>query len=196
MAKLKKSGDSVRKGGGAIIVIAVLAVVVILALGAALVYLLLSRGSNNHSVAEAPAAGELESRRVLVTPENVEEILTQEPPQELDADRYIVTMNSTWNFESGASASSNSYVENSPENSFPVYFDIFLNETGETLYQSPILALGTHLEGIKLDKELEDGIYDCVMTYHLVDDDQKTLSTVSVALTLNIGKVSAIPEGN
>ena len=196
MAKMKKSGDSVKKGGGAIIiVIAVLAVIVILGMGGVIAYLLLSRGGGN-TQAEAPSQEESAPRRVLVTPENVDEILSQEPPAESKAERYIVTMNSTWNFPDGKSESTNSYVENSPENSFPVYFDITLNDTGETIYESPILPLGTHLDHIMMDKELENGRYNCVMTYHLVDDDQNTLSTVNVALRLIVGEVSGLGRGN
>jgi hypothetical protein len=50
-----------------------------------------------------------------------------------------------------------------------------------------VIPVGSHLEDITLDKELDDGTYDCVVTYTLVDDDQNPISTVRVALTIVIG---------
>ena len=192
MARMKKSGDGVKKGGGAVIVIAVLAIVAILALGAAVVYLLFSRGGSTGT--EAPAQEEPAQRNVLVTPEDVDEIASRKPAESSDADRYTVTMNTTWNFSDGASASSNAYVANSTDNAHPVYFDVMINGDDSPLYESPIIPVGGHIDGIQLNRELENGIYDCVAVYHLVDDEQNTLSTVNVALTINVGNVSLLTD--
>jgi hypothetical protein len=63
-----------------------------------------------------------------------------------------------------------------------------LADTEENIYSSPVLPIGSHLEDITLDKELEDGTYDCVMTYTLVDEDQNPLSSVRVSLTIVVGQ--------
>jgi len=56
-----------------------------------------------------------------------------------------VTMNSTWEFESGDKASSNAYVANSVNNETAVYFDVVRNDTQETIYQSPVIPVGGEL---------------------------------------------------
>lgn len=187
MEKQRDKRPDTKKGGGKLIVISVIAVVIIVILIVIIVRLMSSR--------QQPPEDESEQRSVLVTSENVEEIIAQQPQEPSEADRYTVTMTTYWNFENGKSASPDAYVENSTDNSHAVYFDIALDDDegdSETIYASPILPVGEHIENIQLDKELEDGIYDCVMTYHLVDDDQKTLSTVDVALTINVGNYSPI----
>ena len=99
---------------------------------------------------------------------------------------YDVTMNSTWNFTSGDEASYNAYVENSPSNQNDVYFDLVLADTGETLLESPVIQVGQHMDKIKLDKKLKAGSYNCILTYHLLDDQQSTISTVKLAVTVNV----------
>ena len=128
-------------------------------------------------------------RSVLITEDNIEEVIANNQPKESEtsADRYTVTMNTYWSFPDGKSASANAYVGNATDNTHAVYFDIYIVENGETIYESPVIPVGTHIDKIKLDKELDDGIYDCIMEYHLVDDDQNTLSTVDVSLTISIG---------
>jgi hypothetical protein len=137
---------------------------------------------------EESVTAETKKRNVVVTPDNVEEVLQQlDESDKTTSGRYTVTMNTTWNFTDGSSASDNAYVENSVSNTNDVYFDITLADTEENIYSSPVIPVGSHLEDITLDKELDDGTYDCVVTYTLVDDDQNPISTVRVALTIVIG---------
>ena len=95
-------------------------------------------------------------------------------------------MNSTWNFANGESPSSNAYVENAEANTNSVYFDVTLAETEETIYESPILPVGSHLENITLDTILQAGTYDCIVTYHLLDEKNISISTLKLTLTINI----------
>jgi hypothetical protein len=104
---------------------------------------------------------------------------SSEPPP-----NYEVTMNSTWHFNDGAEASEDAYVENSAANSNDVYFDLELQDTGEVIYESPVIPIGSHLDKIKLDKDLDAGTYTCVMTYHLVDSGQNTVGTVKLEVTV------------
>lgn len=128
-----------------------------------------------------------EKRNVIVSPENVDEILAEmEASSKIQPGQYEVTMNSTWEFESGNVASSNAYVENSTANSNDVYFDITLSDSGETIFESPIIPVGSHLEGITLDKTLDAGAYDCVLTYHLLDENDEPVSSLNIALTIVI----------
>jgi hypothetical protein len=78
-------------------------------------------------------------------------------------------------------------VENRENNLTPVYFDVFLEEDeSHVLYRSPVIPLGESIESITLDEDLDPGVYACVAEYHLIDEDQNTLSTVRVGLTINV----------
>jgi cytoskeletal protein RodZ len=184
--------DSGKKGGGKGLIIGGVVLIVILLL--VVIILLIARSQNNEQIPEAQpvSAGTVESsaedQRSVITAENAEEAVTEMltgTPKNIPTS-YTVTQNSDWNFHDGASASTNAYVENDPSNETPVFFDIVVDETGETVYSSPVLELGAKLESIKLDKELPQGTYPCTMTYHLVDDKQNTLTTVSVGVNLVI----------
>jgi hypothetical protein len=167
-----------KKGKGGIIALVACGIVIIALL--VVVIILLTRGDDEE---------ETKKRNVVVTPDNVQEVIEEQKESDYVAPgSYEVKMNTTWNFKDGKSASDDAYVENSTTNTNDVYFDITLADTEENIYSSPVLPIGSHLEDITLDKELEDGTYDCVMTYTLVDEDQNPLSSVRVSLTIVVGQ--------
>lgn len=128
-----------------------------------------------------------ESRNTVVTPDNVDEILADlQDNQKTEAGKYQVTMNTTWDFKDGSSASSNAYVENATANANDVYFDIVRSDTGDTIFKSPTIPVGSHLEDITLDTDLEAGSYDCVLTYHLLDSSGKAVSKLNINLKINV----------
>jgi flagellar basal body-associated protein FliL len=128
-----------------------------------------------------------ETRNTVVTPDNVDEVLaSMQDNQKTQAGQYEVAMNTTWEFEDGNSASSNAYVENTTSNTNDVYFDIVRSDTGETIYKSPTIPVGSHLEGITLDTALEAGSYSCVLTYHLLDDSGEPISKLNINLDINV----------
>ncbi|MCM1157848.1 MAG: hypothetical protein NC300_09520 [Bacteroidales bacterium] len=131
-------------------------------------------------------SADAEKRNVVVTPDNVEEVLSDMQNQQVQLGTYEVTMNTTWNFDKGDAASSNAYVENSTSNTNDVYFDIVRSDTQETIYESPIIPLGSHLENITLDTPLDKGTYSCVLTYHLLDDNDKPISKLNINLSIVI----------
>lgn len=125
-----------------------------------------------------------ERRNVLVTPENVEDVL-EEADNAQQAGYYTVTMNPTWHFATGEEASYDAVVENVEKNTNDVYFDVVLEEDEEkVLYSSPVIPRGGRLEAIALDEALDEGTYSCVVIYHLVDEEQTTLSTLRVAINI------------
>lgn len=166
-----------RKGG--LVFIAVAMIVIALLLGFIAYLLVTSRN----------AAQEEERRNVLITPENVESVVDEmKEKQEQEATApgyYTVTMNPSWHFASGSEPSDDAAVVNAEINTNDVYFDIVLAENEEkVIYQSPVIPIGGRLEDIALDEPLDAGSHECVVIYHLVDEEQNTLSTLRVALTI------------
>ena len=168
----QKETNKGRKGGKIAVAVCI---VVIAALLGVVIYLLL--GKKEEQV----------RRNVVVNEDNVDEVLEQlEDP--VPAGSYEVKMNSTWNFTSGDAPSDNAYVENAEANTNSVYFDVTRTDTEETIFESPILPVGSHLENITLDSNLPAGTYDCLVTYHLLDENDESMSTVKLTLTINIGQ--------
>ncbi len=173
MDKSKGQNEMKRRGGKVALVVCVMVIVIL----AVVIGILLLRGKKETQP----------KRNVVVNDENAEDIAKELNDWEpVSGGQYEVTMNSQWKFADGKSPSENAYVENAVTNTNDVYFDIHLAGTEELIYSSPVLPLGSHLEDITLDEELAAGTYDCVLTYHLVDEEQNTLSTLSVSLTILI----------
>lgn len=167
--KLSKTAEKKsKKGILAIVIITVVAIILIISL-----VLLFAKPKTNR-------------KNVVVTPDNVDEVLSDMQDQKTSSGTYEVTMNTTWHFKNGTSASSDAYVENSTSNTNDVFFDVVLPETKETIFTSPTIPVGSHLENITLDKELESGTYNCVLTYHLLDDNGDTKSTLRINVNINV----------
>lgn len=166
-----------KKSSSLVIIIAV--VIIVAVLGAVIIVLALNSQTSNPSNQTTPR------RDVLVTPDNIDEVLAE--IQETNPDSaYTASMNIDWYFEDGASPSSNAYIENAVENSRTVYFEVTLADTGEMVYSSPYIPVGSILQNPALTVDLDAGEYSAVCTYHLVDDDYNELSTVSVSVKLHI----------
>ena len=123
----------------------------------------------------------------VVTPDNVDQIISRmEQEEKTPVGAYEVSMNTDWVFPDGKSSSTNAFVENATTNQNTVYFTIALTDSDEDIYRSPYLTVGSHLADIKLDSPLSAGVYNATITYHLVDDDFKELSSVSLYMTITI----------
>jgi hypothetical protein len=166
-----------RKVKGGVIVFA-LCIVVIIGLLAVVVYLLNAKKNVDEPV----------RRNVVVNEENVDKVIEQLAEQRVEPGSYQVTMNTTWNFSSSDSPSDNAYVKNAETNTNSVYFDVTRSDTNETIYESPIIPVGSWLDDITLDSKLQEGTYDCIITYHLIDEDEKSISTVKLNLTIVVGQ--------
>ena len=176
--KGKSAGDVKKKF---IIIIGSLTIIVLLAI---IVYLLMDRAGNN-------VDGEQQERRnVVVNHDNVDDVIQQmaEAAQNfVEPGYYTVMMDTDWHFSKGDAVSDDAIVENLIEHTNDVYFDVFLLEDeSEAIYKSPVIPRGSYLENIVLDTPLEKGIYDCVIVYHLVDEEQETVSTLRVAFTITV----------
>lgn len=161
-----------RKGGNKnVVIVAAIAIVIIAVLVGVIVFLLKPQEE------EKP-------RNVVVTPENVEEVIEQMKEEEkVPVGAYEVSMNTEWIFLDGESISENAFVENSTANTNMMYFIITIND-GEEIYHSPYMEVGSYLESIQLDKDVPKGDYDAVITYHLVDEEFNDLSQVSMRMKI------------
>lgn len=125
-------------------------------------------------------------RNVVVSKDNVDEVIDNMLEEEyIEPGYYSASMSTEWHFATGDAISEDAYVENLVENTNDVYFDVFLADIeDDPILKSPILPRGSRLEDIALDKALSAGTYECVMVYHLVDEEQNTVSTLRVGLTI------------
>lgn len=155
---------------------------IIVALVGVIIYMAFSKTNNDKNNDNSTT-----KRNVVVNQENVSQVLDEMNNSDfVPAGSYEVTMNSVWNFEDGRAISDNAYVKNAVTNTNAVYFDVIQSDTKDTLLESPIIPVGAYLENITLDKQLPAGTYDCICTYHLIDDNDKPISEVSLKLTINI----------
>ncbi|MBQ8519565.1 MAG: hypothetical protein IJ455_08210 [Agathobacter sp.] len=133
--------------------------------------------------------GEDEEPNIVVTPDNVEDLLADREEQEATPmGSFEVMMTTTWTFPNSKSASTDAYIANSINNRNTVYFTITLEGNEEPLYTSPYIPVGSRMENVTLNSDLEAGTYDTVLTYHLVDGEYQDISEVSVALEIIIEK--------
>lgn len=176
----KKTGLFLIVGGMAVIIVLLVAVIV-----------LLMRKPEEVQVPAKPESGTVTTteeprRSVVVTQDTAEEVADNLFQQEyIEPGYYSVSMSTEWHFATGDSISEDAYVENLAENTNDVFFDVFLvDNEDEAIYKSPLLPRGSELNDIALDTTLSAGTYDCVMVYHLVDEEQNTLSTLRIAFTV------------
>lgn len=173
--------EKAQKGRNGKILIFVGAIVIIALLG--IIIFLLASGNEDK-------AEKSKKRNVVVNESNAESVAAQmvEEAQEfVEPGYYTVSMDTDWHFSKGDAVSDDAWVDNLAENTNDVYFDVFLADNEEeAIYQSPVIPRGSYLEKIELDKPLDKGTYDCVIVYHLVDEEQETISTLRVAFTITV----------
>lgn len=130
-----------------------------------------------------------DSYNLVVTQENVDEILAKmSEAEKTPIGSYEVYMNTEWTFPDSVSPATDAILRNNLTNSNTVYCTIVLRNSGEQIYKSPYVPVGSSLKNIVLDSQLSAGEYACVITYHLVDDSFAETSNVSVNMNITIQK--------
>lgn len=128
-----------------------------------------------------PAAG---TGNLVVDERNARDVAA-EMQQRAKEGMFEVKMNSSWNFPDGKSPSSDAYVANSAANRLPVYFEVKTAD-GTVVYTSPEIPVGSAVQDIVLTQPLAAGNYECVCTYHLLNEDKTVRSSVSVVVRLHV----------
>lgn len=171
-----KKGSNIGK-----IVIAVAGLIIIALL--VVIVVLLTRG--NKTVEEKPES-DVASRGVVVNQSNVDDVVDNMVlTPYVEPGYYEASMTNVWHFADSNSVSSDAYVQNVEGNTNDVYFDVFLaSDESSPIIESPVIPRGVEMDEIKLDKEIPAGTHDCVMVYHLIDENGKSISTLRVGLTI------------
>jgi cytoskeletal protein RodZ len=177
---------STGKGDGRkkLIVFIIVAMFLVLIGSVAVMASLLIKSNKSREQILAQQENQKEPKKVI-TPDTAEEVMEEILSEDTASDApssYTVTQNGVWTFENGDAETQDAYVANDVENETPIYFDLIVDETGETIYSSPVLELGAKLEKFRLDKHLDKGSYDCTVLYHLVDENQNTLTTTRIGV--------------
>jgi len=161
------------------VVILLMVFLVVIATLASVVYFI-NKKDDNPSPSSTP-----NGRGTVVTLDNRDEILA-DLNNKVGNGFYEIMMNVEWSFKNASTPSEDAYVANPTTNSNTVYFDVVIDSTGQTVYESPMIPVGYALQDITLKSDLAAGTYPCTLTYHLVDENSKDVSTLAVGVTLNI----------
>jgi hypothetical protein len=163
-----------------VIIGATVFVVVIAVLVGVIIYLL----TRPEEPIPTPPSNTLGGRGTVITEDNADQF--QELGEPVDDGYYEARMSIEWSFDTWDTPSKNAYVANAESNTRKMYFDVIINSTGEQVYSSPFIPVGSELRNFALDTQLAAGTYDATVVYHLVDDNDEEMTTVSVAVTITI----------
>jgi hypothetical protein len=63
---------------------------------------------------------------------------------------------------------------NSSSNTFPMWFTVTLDSTGQQVFESGLIPVGSTIAEIKLSEDLEPGTYGATVTVNMVEEDNVT----------------------
>lgn len=166
----------------------VVGVVLVAVLAAAALFLLLDREPVIIEVeVEVPQSNRVVGGgSVVITEENFEEAMQESRTHAELFGHFMTEMNAIWTFPTPSSPSLDAYVANSEANMVPVFFEVELESTGEVVYTSPVMPVGSHIADLTLTAYLEPGEHPAVVTYYLLDDEEVYQASVSLTVTLVI----------
>ena len=81
-----------------------------------------------------------------------------------------ISMNTSPNFKNGTSAG-NLMIVNESINRYPQVVEITRSDTGEMIYKSGAIPVGSKIESDTLDVDLAAGTYECTAMFHNVDPE-------------------------
>jgi hypothetical protein len=162
--------------------------IIVIGLVAVIVFLLGHKGSEtpqDDAASTGPTRQVQESTRIVLDQQSAQDAVDQ-MRQEVAEGMFECQMSMKWNFPDGKSESPDAYVANSAMNTHPFYFDIYFDDTGEVIYSSPVIPVGSTISNIKLDKELPAGKYEAICLYNLLSDEESQQVTSSAEFVIQI----------
>ena len=99
-----------------------------------------------------------------LSPEEIAEKLNEKVAEGM----INISMNTAPYFENGT-AEGNVMIVNESINNYPQQVEFIRNDTGEHIYQSKAIPVGSKIEHAALDVELPAGTYECTAMFHNLD---------------------------
>ena len=99
-----------------------------------------------------------------LSPEEIAEKLNEKVAEGM----INISMNTAPYFENGK-AEGNVMIVNESINNYPQQVEFIRNDTGEHIYQSKAIPVGSKIERAALDVELPAGSYECTALFHNLD---------------------------
>ena len=81
-----------------------------------------------------------------------------------------ISMNTSPSFENGT-AEGNLMIVNEEVNRYPQVVEITRNDTGDQIYKSGAIPVGSKIESARLNVDLDAGTYECTALFYNVDPD-------------------------
>ena len=97
-----------------------------------------------------------------------------------------ISMNTAPYFEDGK-AEGNVMIVNESINNYPQKVQIVRNDTGDQIYESGAIAVGSKIERAKLDVALPAGTYECTAYFHNLDPETgEIIGTAGAIINITI----------
>ena len=117
-----------------------------------------------------------------LSPEEIEARLNEKVAEGM----INISANTAPIFEDGASEG-NLMLVNESINNYPQMVQIVRNDTGEQIYESGAIAVGSKIERAKLDVVLPAGTYECTAYFHNLDPETgDIIGTAGAIITITI----------
>lgn len=117
-----------------------------------------------------------------LSPEEIEAALNNKVAEGM----INISANTAPIFEDGASEG-NLMLVNESINNYPQMVQIIRNDTGEQIYQSNAIPVGSKIERARLDVDLPAGTYECTAYFHNLDPETgDIIGTAGAIITITI----------
>ena len=117
-----------------------------------------------------------------MTPEEIEAALNNKVAEGM----INISMNTAPYFEDGT-AEGNLMLVNESINLYPQKVQIVRNDTGEQIYESGAIAIGSKIERARLDVDLPAGTYECTAYFHNLNPDTgDIIGTAGAIITITV----------
>ena len=117
-----------------------------------------------------------------LSPEEIAEKLNEKVAEGM----INISMNTAPYFENGT-AEGNVMIVNEAINNYPQKVQVVRNDTGEQIYQSNAIPVGSKIERAKLDVALPAGTYECTAYFHNLDPDTgEIIGTAGAIINITI----------
>ena len=118
----------------------------------------------------------------ILSPEEIAEKLNEKVAEGM----INISANTAPIFEDGASEG-NLMLVNESINNYPQMVQIVRNDTGEQIYASGAIAVGSKIERARLDVVLPAGTYECTAYFHNLDPESGAIiGTAGAIITITI----------